>query len=170
VQEDQINAVAPNELVSRIGDLVNAQVISNGVVGNLCAGLTVIASPAIFTLGNGQGAIRNQDGSINGPDNPAAKGSTIRIYATGLGPTYPSATDGQLNTPALSTALRTQFPVSVTIGGAPAANTYGIPTPGYVAGVFVVNATVPASVPSGNVPVVLTVLSVASPPVNLVVQ
>ena len=121
-------------------------------------------------MDNGQGAIRNQDGSINGPDNPAAKGSTIRIYATGLGPTYPSATDGQLNTPALSTALRTQFPVSVTIGGVPAANTYAVPSPGYVAGVFVVNATVPANAASGNLPVVLTVLSVASPPVSVAVR
>ncbi len=170
VQEGQINAVAPNELVNRIGDLVNAQVIYNGVVGNLCAGLTLIASPAIFTLGNGQGAILNQDGSLNGPDHPAAKGSTIQIYATGLGPTYPSAADGQLNTPVLSTALRTQFPVSVTIGGALAANTYAVPAPGYVEGVFVVNAIVPASVPSGNVPVVLTVLSVTSPPASVVVQ
>ena len=39
----------------------------------------------IFTMdqsGTGQGAILNQDGTVNGPGNPAAKGSVVSIFAT----------------------------------------------------------------------------------------
>ena len=76
--------------------------------GELIAGGSVIAStlsPGIFTLtqnGTGQGAVRNQDNSINGPSNPAAIGSTIQIYATGQGQVSPAVADG---TPASSSPL-----------------------------------------------------------------
>jgi len=39
---------------------------------------------AVFTV-NGQGAIVNQDGTVNTPANPARLGSVVSIYATGTG-------------------------------------------------------------------------------------
>ena len=49
----------------------------------------------IPSLGNGQGAIRNADFSVNGPGNSAAPGSIIQIYGTGEGQTKPAGMDGQ---------------------------------------------------------------------------
>ena len=47
-----------------------------------------VVSPGIFVSGQGnlrQAAVINEDGSINSPTNPAARGSIISIYATGQG-------------------------------------------------------------------------------------
>src|SRR6185312_5976739 len=66
------------------------------IAGGLIAVAT--ASPGLFTLtkdGKGQGAILNQDGSPNGPANPAALGSVISLFGTGQGPTNPVVPDGQ---------------------------------------------------------------------------
>jgi uncharacterized protein (TIGR03437 family) len=41
-------------------------------------------------------AALNQDGSLNSADNPAAPGSIVSVFATGLGPTTPSQPDGSL--------------------------------------------------------------------------
>ena len=46
------------------------------------------SAPGIFTMnssGSGQGAILNQDYSVNSPTQPAAPGSIIMLYATGGG-------------------------------------------------------------------------------------
>jgi len=43
--------------------------------------------------GNGQGAILNQDNTVNGPGNPAATGSVIQIFATGEGRCQGVSTD-----------------------------------------------------------------------------
>lgn len=53
----------------------------------------VTSAPGIFSLdgtGTGQDSIFNQDGTLNTPDNPAAKGSIVTIYAKGLGPLTPT--------------------------------------------------------------------------------
>jgi len=44
--------------------------------------------------GTGAAACINQDGSLNGPDNPAPAGSVVGIYLTGLGSTAPHGVDG----------------------------------------------------------------------------
>jgi uncharacterized protein (TIGR03437 family) len=47
--------------------------------------------PGIFTktqTGTGQAAALNQDGSPNSEANPAARGSTVSLFATGEGQTY----------------------------------------------------------------------------------
>ena len=46
----------------------------------------VSVTPGIFTIdgtGTGQGAIVNQDGTVNSAANPAARGSVVSIYMTG---------------------------------------------------------------------------------------
>lgn len=50
---------------------------------------TAAASPGIYSVtgtGVGQGYILNSDGTLNSPDEPAAPGSSITIFATGVGP------------------------------------------------------------------------------------
>ena len=170
VQENQINAVAPYELANSLGDVVNAQVIYNGVGSNLIADTVVISAPSIFSLGNGQGAILNQDNSVNSPGNPATKGSIIQIFATGEGPIYPTGTDGQIARGPVSSLPRPILPVSVKIGGVTAKYTYAGTAPESFEGLFQVNAKIPVNVASGNIPVVLIVGGTPSLPLNVAVK
>ena len=48
--------------------------------------------------GSGTGAILNQDNSLNGPGNPAAKGSIVQVYLTGEGQTSPQGVTGAITT------------------------------------------------------------------------
>lgn len=170
VQENQINAVAPYELANALGDIVNTQVIYKGVGSNLIADTVVIATPAIFSLGNGQGAILNQDNSVNGPGNPAAKGSIIQIFATGEGPVYPTGVDGEIAKGPAASLPHPILPVSVKIGGVAAKYTYAGTAPGSIEGLFLVTAKIPANVASGNIPVVLIVGGTPSLPLNVAVK
>lgn len=56
--------------------------------------------------------IENEDGASNSADNPAKLGSTIRLLASGAGPTDPPGVDGQVGHPVLAVPLarlRTEF-------------------------------------------------------------
>ena len=120
------------------------------------------AAPALFSFnasGKGGGAILNQDSSINTPSNPAEKGSIVVLFGTGEGQTDPPGVDGKL---AAGVFPKPVLPVAVRIGGLTAEVLYAGAAPGLVAGVFQVNARVPAEAPSGNVPVVVTVGGVSS--------
>ncbi len=96
------------------------------------------AAPGIFTLtgtGQGQGAILNQDTSINGATNPASPGSIVSIYATGLSSTLPA----------------------VWIGNTRADILYAGAAPGLPSGISQVNARIPTNAPSGpSVPLFLS--------------
>jgi len=168
VSQHQINAVAPYELANRLGDSVSVQVVYNGVGGSLTADLCVIAAPAIFTSGNGQGIILNQDGSFNGPGDPAPAGSKIRIFATGEGLLIPDGVDGLYTN--LNSPPRPVLPVQAMIGGAMATTSYAGTVPGSFEGFFEVDATIPAGTPSGSNPVELIVGGIASTPVNVLVK
>jgi uncharacterized protein (TIGR03437 family) len=116
------------------------------------------ASPGIFALdasGKGGGAILNQDTSVNSPQNPAAKGSVIVLYATGGGQTNPPGRDGQIaNAPNLPAPV---LPVKVRIGGVESQVQYAGAAPGFIAGAMQINVRVPETAPSGNVPVILEI-------------
>jgi uncharacterized protein (TIGR03437 family) len=152
VRQDQINAVAPYALANRVGQQVPVQVIYQGAVGNVVNVPAVATNLAIFQLGNGQGAIRNQDQSINGANNPAARGSFVSIYATGEGQTNPSGVDGLLVADA-NTHPAAQ--ISVSIGGIDAPVQFQGST--LFDGFLQVNVQVPADVAPGTAPVVLTI-------------
>jgi uncharacterized protein (TIGR03437 family) len=130
------------------------------------------ASPAVFALdgsGGGQGAILNQDGSVNSQSNPAAPGSVVVLYATGAGLTTPSSVDGLLTTAPYPKPI---LPVSVSIYGLPAQVIYAGAAPGLVAGALQVNVVVPAGAyPATYDQVVVTVGDYVSPSaVTLTVQ
>jgi uncharacterized protein (TIGR03437 family) len=97
-------------------------------------------APAIFLLGSpAVGAVVNQDGGLNGPSAPLARGQTLVIYATGLGAV--TARGG------LSVAVQ---PVTVVLNGVELAAAYAGLTPGY-AGLYQVNVTIPVTNPPGLV-------------------
>jgi uncharacterized protein (TIGR03437 family) len=171
VQAGQINAVAPYEIANRVSAPVSVQVISNGVTGNVVGEIGARSAPAIFPLGGGQGAIVNQNGTVNGPGNPAAKGSIVSIYATGEGQTNPPGIDGRIANDSLANLPRPVAPFSISIGGVQqAVYTYAGTTPQSFAGFFQVNAVIPSNVPSGPNAVILTVGDASSPPLNVVVK
>jgi uncharacterized protein (TIGR03437 family) len=124
----------------------------------------VAASPAIFTLdasGVGQGAILNQDSTLNSPSNPATKGTIIVLFATGAGQTDPVGVDGQIAGQILSKPLG---PVAVQIGGQDAEVLYAGAAPGLISGLLQVNVRIPQStVSSFSVPVLLSVGAIEGP-------
>jgi uncharacterized protein (TIGR03437 family) len=103
----------------------------------------------------GQGAVLNQDNSVNGPSNPAPRGTLVQIYATGEGLTSPPGITGSVTG---SNTKSPVLPVNVAIGGMSAAIQYEGSAPNAVAGLFQVNALVPAGVvPGPAVPITLTI-------------
>lgn len=114
-----------------------------------------VAGPGVFTAdfsGSGQGAILNQDGSLNGAASPAAKGSVVSLWATGGGVTDPPLSDGEtVGVPAPALAQ----PVSVFIDGEAADVLYAGPAPGLIAGALQVNVRVPSGAHSGVVHVLV---------------
>jgi uncharacterized protein (TIGR03437 family) len=129
------------------------------------------AAPGIFTLsmgGTGQGAVLNQNGTVNGASNPERRGNVVVIYATGLGSVFPLIPTGT----AAGTASPTTLPVRVRIGGVEARVLYSGAAPGLVGGTYQVNAEIPESVtPGAAVPVVIEAGSALSQPgVTIAVQ
>jgi uncharacterized protein (TIGR03437 family) len=86
---NQVNTAVPCSVTGRSSTQMVVQYL-----GAQSAPFTVPlsnAAPGIFTLngsGSGQGAVLNEDYSLNGPANPALRGSVVMIYATGV-PTLP---------------------------------------------------------------------------------
>jgi uncharacterized protein (TIGR03437 family) len=162
-QTGQVAAVVPYSLAGKTTTQVTVEYQG---VSSAAEPMAVAASaPAIFTLnanGLGQGAILNQDYSLNTGLNPAAGGSIVMLWATGGGLTSPPSTDGVI---AGSVPSKLLLPVSVTIGGIPAEVIYAGPAPGLVAGALQVNVRVPLNVsPAVDIPVQLQVGNAVSPP------
>jgi uncharacterized protein (TIGR03437 family) len=130
-------------------------------------------APAIFSTnaqGAGQGAILNSSYVLVDSSSPATAGSTyVLIFCTGLGAVTNQPATGS---PALTSPLSwTTTTPTVTIGGAPAAGLqyYGL-APGY-AGLYQVNALVPAASTKGNaVPVTMSIGGATSNSVTIAVK
>jgi uncharacterized protein (TIGR03437 family) len=148
VSPQQINFLIPPDLPAGTAQ-VQVAVISNGVRG--LTGIARVAAevPGIFTAtpgGTGPGAVLNQDFSLNTATNPAAAGSIIQIFATGLGPVDPPVAAGR---PAGSDPpSRTLAAPVVLINGVAADVLFSGLAPGFV-GLYQVNARVPAATPAG---------------------
>jgi uncharacterized protein (TIGR03437 family) len=125
-------------------------------------------APGLFTFnssGTGPGAILNSDLGVNAPTNPAARGDIVVIYMTGEGETSPGGVTGKVTTIASPPAPLTPgplLPVSVTIGGQPAAWTFAGEAPGFVSGVLQLNVKVPTNIAAGDQPIVVTIGGVPS--------
>jgi len=161
---NQVNALVPFELANKLAQLGPGNtntVLQVSYGGQTSAGdtLPVVATlPGLFAAngaGTGEGAILNQDSSVNSTSNPAAAGTVIQLFGTGGGSTIPDSIDGALN-PLTSTG-QLVADVKVTIGGQDAHVSYSGPAPGLVAGVLQINATIPDGTPSGPAAVVVTI-------------
>jgi uncharacterized protein (TIGR03437 family) len=126
-----------------------------------------VAVPGIYTQnfqGIGPGAILNQDGVTgNGPGTAAAKGSVVSVYMTGEGQTSPAGVTGAIapvNVPVpwKQTPLR----ATATIGSLSASVQYYGTAPGEISGVMQVNVQIPATAPTGPLPIVITLTDPAT--------
>jgi uncharacterized protein (TIGR03437 family) len=127
-------------------------------------------NPGIFSIG-GQGAVINQDGTVNAPSNPAKLGSTVSVYCTGTGYLEMPVPDGQvapIPPPLISTA--TPAP-QVTFAGVPGTTLWSGAAPGLVFGVTQINVRLPNALPAGTVlnavPMVLNTEGVLSPAASI---
>jgi uncharacterized protein (TIGR03437 family) len=113
--------------------------------------------PGIFTRdgsGRGQAEVRNEDGSLNSSDNPAARGSVIVFHATGEGVLEPSWVDGQI---VGDVPPKPRLPVGVYLWDDHSSEDNGVQAevlsareiPGSIPGVLEVRARVPEEAPVG---------------------
>ena len=113
------------------------------------------AASGLFVLDDGQTAAA-VDGVTARPlnaDNPAAAGSVVTFFASGLGAVNPSIASG-VAAPAEPLSL-TSLTVTVTVAGQAGIVLFSGLAPGY-AGLYQVNVRLPAVLSAGKVPVVLT--------------
>jgi uncharacterized protein (TIGR03437 family) len=120
----------------------------------------------MFNIGNNQAAVINKNGTVNGPNNPAARGDYVSIYATGEGQTAPVGIDGYV--PSAANLSKPNANVTVLIGGANAQVLYA--GTASFDGFFQVNAVIPTSLTPGPVTIALTVGQVTSPTLNIYVK
>lgn len=144
VQDAQVNVVAPWSLTP--GQNTQVCVINNGVNTNCLTWPVVETAPAVFTSDGVHALALNQDGSLNSATNPAALGSIVTVFATGLGPITPPPADGALvglPLPANVFPVIVGFPVGAPPFGTTIFNpfevTYAGPAPYQVAGLSQIN-------------------------------
>lgn len=143
----QINAQVPFEVTGTSADVR----VSLGTAQSEPArvGLALV-SPGVFTKdssGKGAAAVLNEDGSVNAPENPEARGKVIQIFATGQGPVQPTVQTGAA-APALPPAQTPNLP-NVLMSGRVAEVTFSGLAPGFV-GLWQINARIPADAPTGS--------------------
>jgi len=87
---DQVWAVVPDAVNGQSS--LSVQVTYEGQSTPAFSTSVAVTAPGVFTLnrfGRGQGAILNQDTSLNTASNPAPRGSIISLWATGQGQSDP---------------------------------------------------------------------------------
>lgn len=169
----QINAQVPWGLVpAGTSATVNVTVDNNGTPSAPTPVNIAPFSPGIFGFATSSGtlaiAYTYQDGMFAWPANsvqgltthPAAAGSLVIVYATGLGPVNPAVADGAAPGSVLTTANTS--PV-VLVGGVSAPVLFAGLQPQFP-GVYQLNITIPTNAPTGNaVPIQIQVGGVTSP-------
>lgn len=148
VQDTQINLVVPWSLTP--GRNTQVCVSYNNAKTN-CLTLPVVqATPAVFMVDGRYAAALNQDGTMNSAANPAAPGTIVTVFATGLGPIAPSQPDGSLiGLPLPANTLTFGVEAIFTVGSfagteidVPFEVHYAGPAPTLVAGVSQLNVRV----------------------------
>ncbi len=168
VKPGQVNVQVPWELAGRSSAVMKVSLeldSSNAVTVPLTA-----YSPAFFeyTDPSGQKLLAAQDAGYHliGTQNPAARGSTILLYANGLGPVDTPVPSGE---PTPQSAPRTTATPQVTIGGQQAQVVFSGLSPQSIA-LYQVNVVVPAGIGTGPQKVVMTVNGYSSQTSTIVVK
>jgi uncharacterized protein (TIGR03437 family) len=157
----QVSTVVPFEIAPVASPSV--WIKSLGQSSNVYRLTSATTAPGLFTQnasGTGPGAILNQDNSLNGPGNPAAKGSVVQVYLTGEGQLSPPVATGTIIAATLPPPQVTPAPalaVGVTLNGQPALYVYAGAAPDLVAGIMQLNVQIPATAPSGALRILVSI-------------
>lgn len=165
VSPSQLNVQVPWELQGQGSAQVKVTIdYSNG---NLISVPISNYAPAFFHGSDGTAAALDQQNAVVTSSNPAHRGQIVQLFANGLGPVTNQPASGE-PAPSSPTANTTATP-TVMIGGQPAAVVFSGLAPGF-AGLYQVNATVPAGLSPGTQQVTVSIGGTTSPAVNLPVQ
>lgn len=149
---NQLNVQVPVEVAATTASRIvvhNGGLRSPGVLTPVAA-----ASPGLFVVDGTQGAILNQDSTLNSPANPAPRGGAVIVFGAGQGVVSNPVATGA---PARSDPLSGRDGVTATVGGVPAQVLFAGLAPGFV-GLFQVNLLLTDDTPTGDaVPVVVSV-------------
>jgi uncharacterized protein (TIGR03437 family) len=161
VSNGQLNVQAPDDAAT--GPVAVVVKTANGTSDPATVNMMAI-SPGLFTLTSKYPAALLPDGTYaiaagvlgaSVPSRAATAGDVVQLFGTGFGATSPAVTSGVVYGGAAETANS----VTATIGGVPAEVQFAGMTG---AGLYQINVTVPAWVPSGDQPLVLSVGGVAT--------
>jgi len=118
-------------------------------------------APGIFVdfSGENRAIVTHLDGSLVTRQNPASPNETVVIWGTGIGPVDVEQKSGE---PASATSLaRTRITPRITVAGSACNVLFAGLTPGFT-GLYQMNVTLPANLPSGDQPLVVTSNGIAS--------
>ncbi|MCW5965495.1 MAG: hypothetical protein KIT83_15775 [Bryobacterales bacterium] len=152
----QINAQMPEDIVP---GSVNVQVVRDGIPSGDVSVNVAAAAPDLLVYNGAHAVALDESYVLVGESNPAKPGKYILLYLSGVGPVSPAIPAGSA---ASATELsHATLPFSASIGGQPAGVAFLGLAPGFV-GLGQANILVPAGLPAGDHPLVLTVGGVAS--------
>ena len=141
---DQVTAIVPYEISGQA--TVAVAVEGNGVGSNTSTVAVLPAIPELYTHSFGTllaATALNQDGTLNGPGNPAPVGTVVALFAAGAGNMNPPESDGAVvSGPPLPVPA---LPVSVTMGTRSLQILYAGAAPDLVAGALQVNVLLPGN-------------------------
>jgi uncharacterized protein (TIGR03437 family) len=165
VSAGQVNAITPYGLAPSLSPVPVRLERETGVA--TADALVRSAAVGIFPS-----AVVNADGERNDAAHPAAKGSTIVLYGTGLGQTTPAGVDGAVTPPDNMPVqlVRTSAQISAGVSSANAEVLYAGPAPGMVAGVCQINVRIPANATSGENTIRISAAGDLGPPIVVFVQ
>lgn len=161
VSAGQTSAIVPYSVAGKASTQVVVEYQGNA--SNAATVPVVAARPGLFSAnssGAGQGALLNENNTVNSATNPIARRKIVVLFGTGEGATTPAGVDGQL---ANTVFPKPNLPVRVRIGGVDAEVLYAGAAPTLVAGVLQVNVRIPAGTPDGNAVAELFVGDAQSP-------
>ena len=161
---NQVNAQVPVDIPA------NLQTLTINTPNGAVSGGTLVVqatAPGVFLTSANQAAITNQAGTLNNSTTPAAPGSTVTIYVTGIGDVDNPVPSG---TAVPATVLaKAKAPVLVTINGVNATVPFAGLAPGF-AGLGQLNVTVPSNLAAGTYPLIVNIGGVAANTVMLAVR
>ncbi len=140
VQDGQVNAVVPWPLPAN--GTADVCVTYNEAPANCLTTSVSPASPGVFMLDGRYAVALNQDGTLNSASHPAAPGSVVAIFATGLGKLDPLPADGSIvgfPLPRNVLAIGMFAYPNLSNVEEPVTLTYAGPAPGAVAGFSQIN-------------------------------
>ncbi len=165
VGPDQINFQVPFETTPGTATVT---VTDNGAASNAFAAPIALAAPAIFQDKNNHAIAQNQNGTLNSASDPAATGTVLVVYLTGIGAVTPGVSDGAPALGAPNLSKPTAIPTA-SIGGVNATVQFLGLAPGFI-GLAQANILVPSSLGTASYPLTLALDGVSGTAVSVSIQ